>query len=93
MLNSSETLAWTEQVQTVLKDRMPYLYGQDEPFPRLFVTPNAAGDQKADRFLSRQGNIALSRFEKEVGQRVKQMGFDHLGTYNMTIQSTSPDGT
>jgi len=92
-LNTTATLAWTKQVQDTLMDRMPYLYGEQEVVPKLFVTPNAAGELKPDQFIGEQGNIVLSKFEHAIGPAVRNMGFDHLGTYNMTIQGTSPDGT
>lgn len=55
--------------------------------------PNAAGIRKPEIFLARQGNIALSKFELNIGPFVRERGYDFLGTYNATIQSNNPDGT
>lgn len=62
-------------------------------FPRLFVTPSAAGINKPVVHAEKQGNAALSRFEGTVGAWAEERGYDHLGTYNLTLQGSSPDGT
>ena len=61
-------------------------------WPRLFLTPNAAGKEKPDEWLVSQGNKALMVFEEAVGVEVKRRGVEHLGTWNMTIQSNKFDG-
>jgi hypothetical protein len=58
----------------------------------LFVTPNAAGKQKPDRWIVSQGNEALMRYEEKVGGEVVRRGLDHLGTWNMSIQARKYDG-
>ncbi|KAL8675224.1 MAG: hypothetical protein Q9168_000344 [Polycauliona sp. 1 TL-2023] len=61
-------------------------------WPRLFLTPNAAGKEKPDEWLVSQGNKALMIFEEAVGEEVKRKGIEHLGTWNMSIQSNKFDG-
>lgn len=58
----------------------------------LFVTPNAAGKRKPDEWLVSQGNKALMIYEEAVGIEVVKRGIDHLGTWNMSIQSSKYDG-
>jgi hypothetical protein len=61
-------------------------------WPRLFLTPNAAGKEKPDEWIVSQGNKALMIFEEAVGEEVKRRGMEHLGTWNMTVQSNKFDG-
>ncbi|KAI4248404.1 MAG: hypothetical protein L6R40_000963 [Gallowayella cf. fulva] len=61
-------------------------------WPRLFLTPNAAGKEKPDEWLVSQGNKALMIFEEAVREEVKRKGVEHLGTWNMSIQSNKFDG-
>ena len=39
-----------------------------------------------------QGNKALMIFEEAVGEEVRRRGVEHLGTWNMTVQSNKFDG-
>ena len=61
-------------------------------FPRLFMTPNAAGKEKPDEWLVSQGNKALMIFEESVKVEVERRGMEHLGTWNMSAQSNKFDG-
>ena len=61
-------------------------------WPRLFMTPNAAGKEKPDEWIVTQGNKALMVFEEAVGAEVKKRGLEHLGTWNATVQSNKFDG-
>ncbi|MCJ1319149.1 hypothetical protein MMC15_004482 [Xylographa vitiligo] len=61
-------------------------------WPRLFLTPNAAGKEKPDEWLISQGNKALTIFEESVKEEAGRRGVEHLGTYNMSIQSNKFDG-
>lgn len=61
-------------------------------WPRLFLTPNAAGKEKPDEWIVSQGNKALMVFEEAVGAEVRRRGVEHLGTWNMSIQSNKFDG-
>jgi hypothetical protein len=58
----------------------------------LFVTPNAAGKEKPDEWILTQGNKALMLYEEAVGIEVRKRGIEHLGTWNMSIQSNKYDG-
>ncbi|KIW13247.1 hypothetical protein PV08_08434 [Exophiala spinifera] len=70
-----------------------YASGSGPPFwPRLFVTPNAAGPQKPDQWLVSQGNKALMVFEESVHVEAGKRGVETLGTWNMSIQATKYDG-
>lgn len=61
-------------------------------WPRLFVTPNAAGSKKPDQFLVSQGNKALGLFEEAMVVEGAARGIDVVGTWNMTVQATKYDG-
>ena len=61
-------------------------------WPRLFLTPNASGKEKPDEWLVSQGNKALMVFEEAVAVEVVRRGVEHLGTYNMSVQSNMYDG-
>lgn len=61
-------------------------------WPRLFLTPNAAGKEKPDEWIVSQGNKALMVFEEAVGMEVRRRGVEHIGTWNMSIQSNKFDG-
>ncbi|KAL9101031.1 MAG: hypothetical protein Q9163_003673 [Psora crenata] len=61
-------------------------------WPRLFLTPNAAGKEKPDEWLVTQGNKALMIFEESVKIEVGRRGVEHLGTWNMSVQSNKFDG-
>ena len=56
------------------------------------VTPNAAGKEKPDEFLGTQGNKGLMIFEEAVKVEAGRRGVEHLGTWNMSIQSSMYDG-
>lgn len=59
---------------------------------RLFMTPNAAGREKPDEWLVSQGNKALMTFEDSVRGEAAKREVEHLGTWNMSIQSNKFDG-
>jgi hypothetical protein len=58
----------------------------------LFVTPNAAGKEKPDDWIVTQGNKALTLFEEALAVEAGKRGIEHLGTWNMSIQSNKYDG-
>ncbi|KAH7333060.1 hypothetical protein BKA65DRAFT_479632 [Rhexocercosporidium sp. MPI-PUGE-AT-0058] len=58
----------------------------------LFVTPNAAGKEKPDDWIVTQGNKALMLYEEGMSEVVRDRGIEHLGTWNMSIQSRKYDG-
>jgi len=62
--------------------------------PKLFVTPSAGGHLKAADLLATQSMNRLFSFENKIKPVVKgRRGFEFLGMWNMSIQSSSPDGT
>ena len=58
----------------------------------LFITPNAAGKEKPDEWIVSQGNKALMLFEEAIGIEAAKRGIEHLGTWNMSIQTNKRDG-
>jgi hypothetical protein len=58
----------------------------------LFVTPNAAGKEKPDDWIVTQGNKGLMLFEEAIAIEARKRGIEHLGTWNMSIQSNKYDG-
>ena len=71
---------------------MPSAKRQGGFWPRLFLTPNAAGKEKPDDWIVSQGNKALMIFEESVAVEVGRRGVEHLGTWNMSVQSNKFDG-
>ena len=90
-LDVQATDNWLDGLQDATLERAPYL--QDTRiWPRLFMTPNAAGVKKPDQFLGVQGDKQLQLFEKAMGDQAAKRGIDHIGTWNMSIQSDKYDG-
>ena len=56
------------------------------------LTPNAAGIHKPIEWIQSQGNKALMMFEESVKIEASRRGVEHLGTWNMSIQSNKFDG-
>ena len=92
-LGYSESISWIDQVQKAIRDIRPYLKDADAFSRRLFVSPSAAGEEKPDRYILTQGNKAIQKYEKFMRENTPGRGLDFLGTYNMSVQSTIPDGT
>ena len=61
-------------------------------WPRLFMTPNAAGKEKPDEWIQSQGDKALMIFEESVRVEAGRRGVEHVGTWNMSVQSNKFDG-
>ncbi|RDW56444.1 hypothetical protein BP5796_13193 [Coleophoma crateriformis] len=85
-LDVSMTLQWLD----IIAEAITHVIGSR--WSGLFVTPNAAGKQKADEWLVSQGNKALMVFEEEVGMGARRRGIENLGTWNMSIQASKYDG-
>lgn len=92
-LNETASTLFLEELETGINATMPWVTQPGAVHPKLFVTPSASGDNKPVQYQDTQGNVALRRFEGNMGPRVRAMGFDHLGTFNLTLQNTTPDGT
>jgi hypothetical protein len=85
-LDLKKTMDWLESVRTTISSATgPGWHG-------LFVTPNAAGKEKPDDWIVSQGNKALMIYEEAVGIEVAKRELEHLGTWNMSIQSRKYDG-
>ncbi|KAI9736162.1 MAG: hypothetical protein M1834_001047 [Cirrosporium novae-zelandiae] len=91
-LDLQATLDWLDLLLDIATEQLPYLRKPAAFWPRLFITPNAAGPRKPDEFLLTQGNKALVLFEESVGFEMAPRGVDHLGTWNMSVQSNIYDG-
>lgn len=83
---------WIDTVLEATTDQLPYLANEGALWPRLVVTPNAAGVKKPDEFLISQGNKALSIYEDSVRIEDGRRGIEHLGTFNMSVQANMYDG-
>lgn len=106
-LDVQATLDWLDSILDTMLSQSPWLSpasssssstGHRERkreagfWPRLFLTPNACGREKPNEWIMSQGNKALMIFEESVGIEVKKRGLEHLGTWNVTIQSNKFDG-
>lgn len=89
-LDLQATLNWLDGINTHTLDKAPYL--RKSPWPRLIITPNAAGVKKPDQWILTQGDKALQIFEQSVKEEAEKRGVEHLGTWNMSIQTHKYDG-
>lgn len=86
------TVNWLDGILEHTKQKAPYLAEKHAVWPRLIVTPNAAGTLKPDQWVQSQGDKALQIFEHDVGMEAAERGVEHLGTWNMSIQTDKFDG-
>lgn len=84
-LDLQKTVNWLDAILDVISNTANDWHG-------LFVTPSAAGKEKPDEWIVTQGNKALMLYEEAVGIEAKKRGIEHLGTWNMSIQSNKYDG-
>jgi len=100
-LDLHATLLWFDEIASHTLAAAPYLapppgrHPAASPaplFPRLMVTPNAAGINKPDEWLMSQGNKALRIFEASVREEMGLREVEHLGTWNMSVQANLFDG-
>lgn len=102
-LDLQATLDWLDLILDTAVAKAPWLSSSSSHgprdkkavgsfWPRLFLTPNAAGKAKPDDWIVSQGNKALMIFEESVSAEAKRRGVEHLGTWNMSIQSNKFDG-
>lgn len=96
-LDLQATIDWLDLILDTTVSAAPWLgpSGKRKPnpfWPRLFMTPNAAGKEKPDEWIVSQGNKALMIFEDAVRVEAGRRGVEHLGTWNMSIQSNKFDG-
>ncbi|KAL9055738.1 MAG: hypothetical protein Q9162_003374 [Coniocarpon cinnabarinum] len=83
---------WIDEIMAATTEALPYLNDPEALWPRLVVTPNAAGRNKPDEWLVSQGNKALSIYEDSVRIEDGRRGIEHLGTFNMSVQANMYDG-
>ena len=91
-LDLQSTLNWLDHILSLTIATLPYLAKPNALWPRLIVTPNAAGKAKPDEWIVSQGNKALMLFEESVKTEAARRGVEHLGTWNMSIQANMYDG-
>ena len=89
---------WLDGILSATLEAAPYLApptlkkSEGTLWPRLFISPNAAGLKKPDQWITSQGDKALQMFEHGTRELVNSKGAEHLGTWNMSIQSVKYDG-
>jgi hypothetical protein len=91
-LDLQATVNWLDGINSHTLSVAPYLADKGATWPRLFITPNAAGPLKPDQFIVTQGDKALQIFEESVREEARERGVEHLGTWNMSIQANKFDG-
>jgi hypothetical protein len=85
-LDLQKTVDWLDTILRAITS----VTGSD--WEGLFVTPNAARKEKPDEWIVTQGNKALMLYEEAVGIEAGKRRIEHLGTWNMSIQSNKYDG-
>ena len=91
-LDLQATVNWLDGINAHTLAAAPYLSIKGAIWPRLFITPNAAGPLKPDQWIVTQGDKALQIFEESVREEARERGVEHLGTWNMSIQANKFDG-
>ena len=89
-LDLQATENWLDGILAATLQRAPYL--PRALWPRLFVSPNAAGLKKPDQWIRSQGDKALQMFEHGSREMAAEKGVEHLGTWNMSVQAGKYDG-
>ena len=92
-VDTTATVSWLQQIQDHLIHYLPWLQDGSEPFHQLFMTTNAGGLSKSLFHMATQSNAHLAQFERDIRPKVEELGIDFLGMFNMSVQSTQPDGT
>ncbi|KAK9448255.1 uncharacterized protein V1518DRAFT_375171 [Limtongia smithiae] len=92
-LNAEATIGFLNSSELAIATKLPGNGISDTTtYPRLFVTPNAAGENKQDFFIVTQGNKPLVHFERKMYELLPPRGYDVLGTWNMSVQTSMVDG-
>lgn len=98
-LDIQASLNWLDGILGHTLEKAPYLnptgrYKRAHPplWPRLYITPNAAGVRKPDYWLVSQGDKALMVFEESIRFEAAKRHVETLGTWNMSIQASKYDG-
>ncbi|KAL9049866.1 MAG: hypothetical protein Q9162_006982 [Coniocarpon cinnabarinum] len=87
-VNVTASALWAHQISNHLNGSL-----LGAPIHRLFVTANAGGLSKHERYMEAQGNQQLGNFEKQITPILEEVGIDVLGFFNMSLQSLTSDGT
>ena len=77
-----------DEFLTLVDEHAP---GKSVPF--LWVGPTAAGHLKPPGLIMSQGNNALWHYTVEMKKEAEARGLEALGMYNLTVQSSSWDGS
>ncbi|KAI0015206.1 hypothetical protein F4780DRAFT_773700 [Xylariomycetidae sp. FL0641] len=96
-LDIEQSTAWLDTVLNTIDSQLRLRtnlrsHNARKNLPVLLVTPNAAGERKPDEWIISQGNKALVRFEHAMARQAEKRRIDHLGTWNMSIQTSLYDG-
>ncbi|RMZ81531.1 hypothetical protein DV737_g2498, partial [Chaetothyriales sp. CBS 132003] len=94
-LDVQATTNWIDAISAHTLAHAPYLAAAAENparWAQLLVTPNAAGVKKPDQFILAQGDKQIQLFEHSMRLEASRRGIDHLGTWNMSVQSDKYDG-
>jgi len=88
---------WVQQWENAVAAALPAYFAPGMPgsraFPRMFMLPHAQSYEKPEKYLVGQSNLVEMRHAMEIEPWVRERGFDALGTFNLTVQAHSPDGT
>ncbi|RPA84013.1 hypothetical protein BJ508DRAFT_374619 [Ascobolus immersus RN42] len=84
--------SWLEEIESALITASPPNSNSLTDVPRLFITPNAAGKEKLDDFIVKQGDKQLQIYEEGIRRLGEEKGFQTLGTWNSTVQIRKWDG-
>lgn len=92
-LTVEHTQGWIYQLVNSTVKKNPWLQEPGAVFPKLFVSPTAAGEMKPEEYREVQGNVRIVPFTKAMREWAPSWGAQHLGMFNATLESSSPDGT
>ena len=67
--------------------------GAERNFPMLSLGPPAFGINQSPSAAPKEGNRALWHYQEQVSGIAKENHFDVLGLYNLTMQTSTPDGS
>lgn len=90
-------MRWIEQFDEAMAAAMPSHFVDGvlgtPKFPRLFMMPHAQGPKKLEKWRLLQSNFVMQKHAQEMRPWLEKRGYDVLGTFNLTIQANSYDGT
>jgi hypothetical protein len=92
-LVAQRTADWLDEISNITISNLHYLEEPTAFWPRLFISPSASGINKPRKYSLDQGNTVLANFQNGMAKETEDRGIDHLGSWNMTLNTTSIDGT